>query len=79
MEESCFGFGKAKETSLLKKRQKSALKKQANFKGEAFWHLNRPILCKRHVPKLWNSAKPNSRDNMPVLALELGGLCPNSA
>ena len=24
MEESCFGFGKAKETALLKKRQKSA-------------------------------------------------------
>ena len=67
----------SKGNCAFKKARKNLLfQKQANFKGEAFWHLNRPILCKRHVPKLWNSAKPNSRDNMPVLALELGGLCP---
>ena len=71
MEETCFCFWKAKETALLKKR--------AKYKGEAFWHLNRPILCKRYVPKLGKSAKPNSRDNMPVLALELGTLFPDLA
>ena len=71
MEESCFGFGKAKETALLKK--------QAKFKGEAFWHLNRYFLCNALCQNLGIRLAPNSWDNMPVLALELGTLFPNSA
>ena len=38
---------------------------------------NSVFLCKD--TKLGNSAKPNSRDNMPVFALETGGLCPDLA
>ena len=71
MEESYFGFWKS--------RGNFAFKNAAKINGKAFWHLNRPILCKRHVPKPGNSAKPNSRDNMPVFALELGGLFPDLA
>ena len=52
MEESCFCFGKAGETSLLKKREKS---RERGFGIEI-----PPVLCKFPVPKLQNSAKPNS-------------------
>ena len=75
MEESCFGFGKAKETALLKKRQK--------FKREAFWLPLQPWFVKKTAflsAKAQNSGirlAPNSWDNMPVLALELGGLRPD--
>ena len=37
------------------------------------------LFYQRLVPKLQNSAKPNSWDCLTVLALELGNLFPNSA
>ena len=40
----------------------------------SFWHRKSHLLCKRLVPKLQNSAKPNSGDSLPVLANETGGL-----
>ena len=33
---------------------------QSRSSRPTFWHRNRPALCKRPVPKLQNSAKPNS-------------------
>ena len=51
---------------LLKKQANSTFCKVVKQKGEAFWHRNSPLLCKRLVPKLQNSAKPNSGDSLPV-------------
>ena len=62
MEGSCIGFWKSKENSTFCKVVKQ--------KGETFWHRKSHLLCKRLVPKLQNSAKPNSGDSLPVLALE---------
>ena len=45
MEESWFGFWKAKETALLKKRQKSAFSKAGKDKGEG-----KPTLSMRWFP-----------------------------
>ena len=64
---------------LLESKGNCAFKKASKDKGEAFWHLNRPLLCKRHVPKPGNSAYAEFWDGLPVLALELGTLFTNSA
>ena len=35
----------------------------------SFWHRKSHLLCKRLVPKLQNSAKPNSGDSLPVFCV----------
>ena len=61
------------------------LKKQGKYKGEAFWPPLQSVFAKDTAflsAKAQNSGirlAPNSRDNMPVFALELGGLRPDLA
>ena len=62
VEGSCIGFWKSKANSTFCKVVKQ--------KGETFWHRKSHLLCKSLVPKLQNSAKPNSGDSLPVFALE---------
>ena len=96
-----FCFGKAGETSLLKKREKS--RERGAFAAFAIRFCQRHCVSLCKGKKLKNSAKPNSGtvcrfpvlptpcakapefckaefwESLPVLALELGTLFPNSA
>ena len=79
---------KLQKAALLKKRQKSALKKQENFKGEAFWLPLQPWFAKDTAffsAKAQNSGIRLSRipgiicrfPSWSVFApLGAGGLCP---
>ena len=44
----------------------------------SFWHRKSHLLCKRLVPKLQNSAKPNSGDSLPVFCVHGAFSCAQS-
>ena len=61
-----------------KSKANSTFCKVVKQKGETLWHRKSHLLCKRLVPKLQNSAKPNSGDSLPVFCdteLRFGSLC----
>ena len=63
MEGSCIGFWKSKANSTFCKVVKQ--------KGEAFWHRNTHVLCKRRVPKLQKAALFAIVCRFPVLSAAL--------